>query len=114
MPGRALGRARPVRPVTALISPVVPFRATSFTIRLARSAPMSISKPTTDCVALHYGGRVALNAEPEWWTTPRCGQHHGLTCTGPGRQVVVSLGWPVWGAGSGRGRGLFPLPNGGR
>jgi hypothetical protein len=29
-PGSALGRGRPVRPVTALISPVVPFRATSF------------------------------------------------------------------------------------
>ena len=29
-PGSALGCARPVRPVTALISPVVPFRATSF------------------------------------------------------------------------------------
>jgi hypothetical protein len=29
-PGSALGRARPMRPVTALISPVVPFRATSF------------------------------------------------------------------------------------
>src|SRR2546429_6300960 len=70
MPGRALGRARPVRPVTALISPVVPFRATSFTIRLARSAPMSMRKPTTDCVALHYGGGAALNAEPHGAARP--------------------------------------------
>jgi len=34
---------------------------------------MSMRKPTTDCVALHYGGGAALNAEPEWCTTPRCG-----------------------------------------
>jgi hypothetical protein len=81
-PGSALGRARPVRPVTALISPVVPFRATSFYYPPRQISAHVDEKTTTDCVALHHGGgqRSMQNQSG--------GRHPGVVPPGRAGQIV--------------------------